>query len=150
MTLPLHPTPGRDDGPEASAAAHPFSAEYTPYQALGGASRLRTLVDAFYNRMDGDSTFATIRGLHKPDLTEARDKLFWFLSGWLGGPQLYVDRFGHPRLRGRHMPFPIGEAERDQWLACMKQALDELSIEGHLRAFLNQRFAHVANFMRNQ
>ena len=69
---------------------------------------------------------------------------------WLGGPDLYVQKHGHPRLRMRHAPFPIGEAERDQWLACMAAAMDHLGIEGDIRAFLDARFAHVADFLRNQ
>ena len=88
--------------------------------------------------------------MHPEDLTESRQKLFEFLCGWLGGPQLYVQKHGHPRLRMRHMAFAIGEPERDQWLGCMAFAMDELEVEGELRAFLDAPFAHVAAFMRNQ
>lgn len=135
---------------DQTAAAHPFNAQRTPYEALGGESAVRALVTAFYDAMDRDPAFARIRSLHKPSLEEAREKLFEFLCGWLGGPELYVNKYGHPRLRGRHMPFPIGEPERDQWLACMKIALDANAVAGDIRAFLDQRFAHVANFMRNK
>ncbi len=143
----LPPEPAQSSSP--GGAAHAFNTQRTPFDALGGEASVRALVDVFYDTMDRESTFARIRGLHKPSLNEARDKLFEFLCGWLGGPQLYVQKHGHPRLRARHAPFPIGDAERDLWLACMKSALDARKIEGDLRAFLDQRFAHVADFMRN-
>lgn len=127
-----------------------FGPDNTPYDALGGNESVRTLVDTFYDHMDQDGEFATIRALHPDDLGSSRQKLYEFLSGWLGGPQLYIEKHGHPRLRGRHMPFPIGEVERDQWLACMNRAMDDCQIEGEIRTFLNQRFAHVADFMRNK
>jgi hemoglobin len=127
-----------------------FGPNHTPYDALGGDERVRSLVDRFYDHMDQDEEFATIRSLHPDDLTSSRQKLYEFLSGWLGGPQLYIEKHGHPRLRGRHMPFPIGETERDQWLACMNRAMDDCGIECDIRAFLNQRFAHVADVMRNR
>ena len=123
---------------------------HTPYDAIGGDARMRELTDRFYDRMDEDPAYRTIRDLHPPDLEESRQKLYEFLSGWLGGPQLYMQRRGHPRLRMRHGPFPIGEAERDQWLACMRDAMDAMGIDGELRAFLEQRFTHVADFMRNR
>ncbi len=127
-----------------------FGPSRTPYDALGGEAPLRRLIDRFYDHMDDDPQFATIRALHPPDLRGSRQKLFMFLSGWLGGPSLYIEAFGHPRLRARHAPFPIGDAERDQWLACMNLALDDCGVDGELRSFLDGRFAHVANFMRNQ
>lgn len=129
---------------------HPFGPDNTPYDAIGGDAEVRGLVDTFYDHMDRDPAFRTIRDLHPDDLSESRDKLYEFLCGWLGGPNLYIQRRGHPRLRGRHMPFPIGETERDQWLACMRRAMDDRNITGDLRAFLEQRFAHVADFMRNR
>ena len=127
-----------------------FGPATTPSETICGDAQVRLLVDAFYDHMDRDPAFATIRTLHPPDLTMSREKLYEFLSGWLGGPELYVNKHGHPRLRGRHMPFSIGETERDQWLACMQLALDERGIDGELRRFLDHRFAHVANFMRNR
>lgn len=127
-----------------------FDTDNTPYDTIGGDERVRELTDAFYDHMDQDSEYLTIRQLHPPDLTESRQKFYEFLSGWLGGPNLYVAKHGHPRLRGRHMPFSIGEVERDQWLACMARAMDDCGIDGELRRFLDDRFAHVANFMRNR
>jgi hemoglobin len=128
----------------------PFGPDNTPYDAIGGDARVRELVDTFYDHMRDEPAFATIRALHPDDLTESRDKLYMFLSGWLGGPPLYIEKHGHPRLRARHAPFSIDEAERDQWLACMGRAMDDCGIDGELRAFLDQRFAHVADFMRNK
>lgn len=122
----------------------------SPYMALGGDERVRALVDAFYDLMDRDPAYATIRALHQDDLCDARDKLYEFLSGWLGGPPLYVNKHGHPRLRQRHLPFPIGLVERDEWLACMGRALDACGVEDDLRTFLDTRFAHVADFMQNR
>lgn len=127
-----------------------FGADRTPFQAIGGDERVRELVDRFYDSMAEDERFAVIVAMHPPDLTESRQKLYEFLSGWLGGPSLYMERRGHPRLRMRHAPFPIGERERDQWLDCMAAAMDAMAIDGDLRIFLDQRFAHVADFMRNQ
>jgi hemoglobin len=134
----------------SSAASHSFTAQNAPFDALGGEAAVRALVDTFYDTMDHDERFAHIRALHQPTLDDARQKLFDFLCGWLGGPQHYVNKYGHPRLRGRHMPFAIGEAERDLWLSCMRTALDARGIHGEVRSFLDQRFAHVANFMRNR
>ncbi|MAT82367.1 MAG: hemoglobin-like protein [Phycisphaerae bacterium] len=128
----------------------PFDATNTPWAALGGEDAVRKLADAFYSEMDRNPDYADIRGMHQPDLTSAREKFFEFLSGWLGGPQLYVQRHGHPRLRMRHAPFPIGESQRDQWLSCMQHAMDSCGIDGDIRTFLDARFAHVADFMRNK
>jgi len=128
---------------------HSFGPGNTPYDAIGGEPAVRGLVDDFYALMDSNPSFAAIRSLHKPDLGEARQKLFEFLSGWLGGPQLYVQKYGHPRLRARHMPFAIGETQRDQWLACMGKTMDSRGITAEVRAFLDSCFRHVADFMRN-
>ena len=91
-----------------------------------------------------------IRDLHPKDLSSAREKLYMFLSGWLGGPDLYIAEFGHPRLRARHLPFPIGTDERDQWLMCMKKALDELDIDAMFREQLMSSFIQTANHMMNK
>jgi hemoglobin len=127
-----------------------FDATNTPYEAMGGEERVRALVEGFYDRMDAAPEFAGIRALHPPDLADSRRKLYEFLSGWLGGPPLYVEKRGHPRLRARHAPFPIGPPERDQWLACMARTLDECAVEGDLRTFLDARFEHVAGFIMNR
>lgn len=122
----------------------------TPYERLGGAQRLRELVDRFYDLMDLEPAFAGIRRLHPTALEGSREKLFMFLSGWLGGPPLYVARYGHPMLRARHLPFPIGTAERDQWMQCMIRAMEEIGVEAGLRGALAQGFAGTADWMRNR
>jgi hemoglobin len=100
--------------------------------------------------MDLEPKYAALRAAHGGQLDNARQRLFWFLCGWLGGPQHYTERFGHPRLRARHMPFAIGITERDQWLACMDQAMQETGVDGPLRQRLLQSFFQTADWMRNQ
>ena len=120
------------------------------YDRIGGEQAVRKLVDRFYDLMEELPEAREIRHLHAPDLSEARDKLFMFLSGWLGGPPLYIQKYGHPRLRQRHMPFPIGEAERDQWMMCMNQAMKDVGIAEELQKELSAAFFKTADFMRNK
>lgn len=122
----------------------------TAFDALGGESAVRALVDRFYDLMDLEADYAGIRALHPPELDTSRDKLFWFLCGWLGGPSHYIERFGHPRLRARHLPFSIGISERDQWLTCMAQAMRELDIDPSLSDRLIEAFHGTADWMRNR
>jgi len=124
--------------------------ERTPYRALGGAEELRALVDRFYELMDTQPEYYAIRKLHPQDLTGSAEKLYLFLSGWLGGPPLYAQKFGQPFLRARHLPFSIGETERDLWLACMRQALQDVQVEEGLAAALISAFYKTADHMRNQ
>jgi hemoglobin len=125
-------------------------ATLTPFERLGGEPGVRTLVDRFYDLMDLEPAYARLREVHGSTLDDARDKLFWFLCGWLGGPNHYIERFGHPRLRARHLPFPIGSIERDQWLACMYQAMEEVQVDPELRARLERSFFDTADWMRNR
>jgi len=120
------------------------------YDMLGGETGLRALVNRFYDLMDSSPEAEKIRTFHPKSLKQSREKLFMFLSGWSGGPQLYVERFGHPRLRMRHMPFVIGTVARDQWLWCMNKALDESELDPGVVEYLKVRFAEVADFLRNQ
>ena len=122
----------------------------TFYQLLGGTEKVRDLVETFYDIMDTDPKAVSIRALHPADLTSSREKLFMFLTGWTGGPQLYIERYGHPKLRQRHMPFSIGEAERDQWMYCMIQAMHTLNFDDKLMQKLAEQLYGVADFMRNQ
>ena len=126
--------------------------ENTPsaFELLGGEEAVRALVDRFYDLMDLEPAYAQLRALHPASLNGSRDKLHWFLCGWLGGPQHYIERFGHPMLRARHLPFPIGIVERDQWLACMHQAMRELGIGEILADRLGQAFFGTADWMRNR
>lgn len=122
----------------------------TPYEQLGGESALRQIIDRFYDLMDSVPEYYGIRKLHPQDLAGSRDKLFMFLSGWLGGPGLYVEKFGHPMLRARHLPFAIGSAERDAWMACMQQALTDAGVEPALRDGLLKALFGTADWMRNR
>ena len=122
----------------------------TPFEVIGGEPAVRALVERFYDLMDLEPAYGAVRATHGSTLDSARQKLFWFLCGWLGGPSLYVERFGHPRLRMRHLPFAIGVRERDQWLACMDQAMRESWTDEALRLRLNQAFFQTADWMRNQ
>ncbi|MTD32834.1 group II truncated hemoglobin [Paludibacterium denitrificans] len=124
--------------------------EMTPYQLLGGEGVVRWLVDRFYDIMDSDPSVKALREMHPADLAGSRQKLFMFLSGWLGGPSLYMEAFGHPRLRMRHAPFPVDSSARDQWMYCMKKAVDELMVEEWLKQKLIEAFYNTADFMRNQ
>lgn len=120
------------------------------YQQLGGESAVRQLVDRFYDLMDEMPEAWELRQMHPQDLQTSRDKLFKFLCGWLGGPQLYVQEYGHPRLRARHLPFPVDSMARDQWLMCMDMALDEQVSDELLKIQLKNAFAKVADHMRNR
>jgi len=122
----------------------------TPYRMLGGDTGLRQLVDRFYELMDEVPEYHGIRKLHPRDLSGSREKLYLFLSGWLGGPPLYVEKYGHPMLRARHLPFAIGVAERDAWLACMLQAMEDTGVAEPLRDALLKAFFGTADWMRNR
>ena len=121
----------------------------TPYEALGGADAVRRLVDRFYDLMDELPETYGLRQLHPADLTGSRQSLFEFLSGWFGGPPLYIEKKGHPRLRMRHMPFAIGPAERDQWMLCMRTALDEQVSDEALHQGVLNAFVQMADHMVN-
>lgn len=120
------------------------------YQLIGGAEKLRDLVDRFYDLMQLEPEFAGIHRMHPQPNDSSRDKLFWFLSGWMGGPDLYIEQFGHPRLRARHLPYSIGIAERDQWLRCMAWAMQDVGIELALQEHLMNSFYQTADWMRNK
>ncbi len=127
-----------------------MSEPQSAFELLGGEPAVRDLVDRFYDLMALEARYAGLRALHPDDLDGSRDKLFWFLCGWLGGPDHYIERFGHPRLRARHLPFSIGIAERDQWLQCMQQALSEQAVSDALRERLAESFHGTADWMRNR
>ena len=120
------------------------------YERLGGEQGVRALVDAFYDHMATAPGAAHILGMHPPDLAGSRDKLHLFLMMWTGGPHTYMEQRGHPRLRARHLPFPIGDDEAIAWLACMDHALEATVTEPELRQELLAAFTRVAAHMRNQ
>ena len=120
------------------------------YQRIGGSTKIRELVHRFYQIMDELPETYGIRKMHPADLQTSEDKLYEYLTGWMGGPQLYIQKYGHPMLRRRHLPFAIGDAERDQWMLCMTQALEEVVQDDILRTELLSAFRGVADHMRNQ
>lgn len=122
----------------------------THYQRIGSEAGIRALVERFYELMDTLPETQTIRQMHAKDLRVSQEKLFMFLSGWLGGPQLYTEKYGHPRLRQRHLPFAIDSSARDQWMQCMVQAMKDVGIEPELRKELEAAFFKTADFMRNK
>jgi hemoglobin len=122
----------------------------TAYELLGREDGIRRLVDRFYDTMERRPDTVGIRRMHPDDLTESRRKLWMFLVGRFGGPPIYVEERGHPRLRARHLPFPIGEDEAAQWMVCMRQALEEVVPDAGLRAELGSFFEQVAGHMRNR
>jgi len=126
------------------------AADDSAFALIGGEPALQALVERFYDLMDLEPRYTALRASHGNTLEDARQKLFWFLCGWMGGPDHYQERFGHPRLRARHLPFSIGIQERDQWVACMDQAMQETAVPEPLRLRLSQSFMQTADFMRNK
>lgn len=127
---------------------HPWGDEETPYLQIGEGAGVRGLVEAFYDIIEEESP--SLRAMLPAKTDGSRQKLFEYLTGWLGGPPLYVEKRGHPRLRMRHAPFPIGEPEADEWMRCMRAAFDRAGVEGELRAFLDEKLAPLADHMVNR
>lgn len=121
----------------------------TPYELIGGEPAVKQLVHRFYELMDELPEAYAVRQLHPESLAGSEEMLFEYLSGWLGGPNLYIAKKGHPRLRMRHAPYAIGARERDEWMLCMTKALTEqVGDEGFRQALLNQ-FSELASHMIN-
>jgi hemoglobin len=121
----------------------------TPYELIGGEPAVKQLVHRFYELMDELPEAYAVRQLHPESLAGSEEMLFEYLSGWLGGPNLYIAKKGHPRLRMRHAPYAIGARERDEWMLCMTQALTEqVGDKGFRQALLNQ-FSELASHMIN-
>ncbi|MCF7970875.1 MAG: group II truncated hemoglobin [Methylococcaceae bacterium] len=125
------------------------SQQVTPYSLMGGESAILSLVDRFYFYMDTLPEAREVRAIHQADLLSAKSKLFKFLSGWLGGPDLFAQEFGHPRLRQRHFPFQVTEQGRDQWILCMNKALYEVAMPDELRKNIKQALQDLATHMIN-
>jgi hemoglobin len=132
---------------EAPTAA---SRPSTAYQLVGGEAMVRRIVDRFYDIMEGTPEAARIRALHADDLSAVRERLFEFLSGWLGGPPLYFQRPDHKCIMSAHRPFAIGPAERDEWMTCMRRALDECGVPEEMRTLLDGAFLRMAEAFRNR
>lgn len=137
----MHPS-----GPNEKA--HPWGNADTPYEEIGGTEEIRSLSETFYDVIEEDSP--TLRALLPANTANTRKKFFMYLSGWMGGPPLYEERWGHPRLRMRHLPFPIGDDEAEEWMRCMRVAMERAGIAEPLRSFLEERFGPLALHMRNQ
>ena len=122
------------------------------YESIGGLEVIDKLVDDFYQIMATDPVAKDCLATHHgKDISESAHKLKYFLSGWLGGPQLYVEKFGHPRLRMRHNPFPIGVKEAEQWMYCMKKALAKSTISSEMQVQIYEAFLQVAQMLiKNQ
>ena len=127
-----------------------MSERKNPYDMIGGAAKIEELVDRFYDLMALEEPFEALRALHSQDLSSSREKLKLFLSGWLGGPDIYSPKHGHPMLRARHLPFKIGLKERNQWLVCMYRAMEDCGIDSQIGAQLEESFFNTADWMRNQ
>ncbi len=127
-----------------------MSERKSPYEAIGGIDKVDELVDRFYDLMALESGLVELRAMHPPDLSDSREKLKFFLTGWMGGPDVYSPKYGHPMLRARHLPFKIGIKERNQWLACMYKAMEDCGITGEVATQLEEAFLKTADWMRNQ
>ena len=127
---------------------HPWGDQATPYEQLGGAAGVRSLVNAFYDVIEDSSP--SLRAMLPANTRNTREKLFMYLTGWLGGPPLYEERWGHPRLRMRHLPFPIADAEAAEWMRCMAEAMDEAEVDEPLKGFMLDKFGPLADHMRNR
>lgn len=126
----------------------------TTYEQMGGEPGIRALVERFYALMDTLPEAATIRAMHPADLSDSIEKLALFLIGWSGGPPAYVSKYGHPRLRARHLPFAVDDEAAAAWVRCMGIALEERARDGHLEPMFAQSlfdsFLRIAGHMRNQ
>lgn len=139
--------PGRVEISSRPSGAHPWGDSATPFDELGGIDIIQRLVDRFYDEIEADSP--VLRAMLPRSTAGSRAKLVDFLSGWTGGPQRYVEKHGHPRLRMRHFPFHIDEAAAREWMRCMVIALDEVVESEPLRDFLTAQLAGTAHHLIN-
>ncbi|MCK5353846.1 MAG: group II truncated hemoglobin [Methyloprofundus sp.] len=123
--------------------------QQTPYSLMGGEKHILSLVERFYFYMDTLPEAKELRAIHAPDLSSTKAKLFKFLSGWLGGPDLFQQEYGHPRLRQRHFPFKVDQQARDQWMLCMNKALYEVAMPDQLRKNIAKALDDLATHMIN-
>lgn len=128
--------------------AHPWGDAITPYEEIGGDEGIRRLAGVFYDVIEEGSP--SLRAMLPANTKNTREKFSMYLSGWMGGPPLYEERWGHPRLRMRHLPFTIATTEADEWMRCMREAMSRAEIGEPLRTFLDERFGQLALHMRNQ
>jgi len=122
----------------------------TPFERIGGQPAVDRIIDVFYDRMDTLPEASVIRKLHPHDLGPIRTVLKKYLAEWLGGPPAYSQERGHPRLRARHLPFSIGDEERDAWMFCMRGAMNEVVTDAVAREWILQKLGPLADWMRNR
>jgi len=134
--------------PKPPGVIHPWGDQATPYEAIGGDGEVRRLVETFYDIIEDHSP--DLRAMLPANTAGSREKLYEYLSGWLGGPPLYTEKRGHPQLRRRHLPFPIGGAEADEWMRSMREAMDQTGVEGPIRYFLESKLEPLAHHMINR
>jgi hemoglobin len=134
----------------AQASSEDPTIEATPYDLIGGEAAVRRLADRFYAIMDSNPGASRIRAMHEQDLAPIRQLLFEFLSGWLGGPPLYFNRAEHRCIMSAHRPYEIGETERNEWMMCMRAAMDECTLPAEMRALLDQGFSRMADACRSR
>ena len=127
---------------------HQWGIEPTPFDALGGEARIRSIVERFYDLIESDAP--VLRAMLPADDSVVRKKLSLYLTEWSGGPEVYTADRGHPMLRRRHLPFAIGKEEVETWLACMGRALDDNGVDGQVRDFLDEKIAALAWHMMNK
>lgn len=121
-----------------------------PYILLGGETGVRALANAFYDVMDEESDASTIRAMHGEKLDDIKEKLYEYLTGWMGGPPLYDDKHGTVCLTDPHAHYHIGPDERDQWLMCMDKALERIDASDELKDMLKVPMRRLANAVQNQ
>lgn len=122
----------------------------TPYDLIGGEQGVRKLANRFYDIMQNDDSAKDLLAIHPQPMLAIRQKFFEYLSGWLGGPALYETKYGHPRLRARHLPYSINSQMRDQWMHCMNLAMDDVIDHPELKKSLRDAFYQLASHMINQ
>ena len=121
------------------------------YERIGGLEVIDKIVNDFYEIMSTDPVAEDCLATHSGrDIRISAEKLKYFLSGWTGGPQLYLEKYGHPRLRMRHFPFTIGAKESDQWLYCMRKALAKSPLDPGVQEELLVAFEHMTKLVQNQ
>lgn len=149
VSIPDH-EPNALPEPPTTEPRPPAAAVPSPFERLGGEAALHTLVDRFYDVMEQDPEYAALRAMHAADLAPMREKLYDFLSGWLGGPPRYFARPDRACIVSAHGPFAIGPRERDEWLGCMHKALAALPLEAQFRRALEAALARTADALRNR
>lgn len=129
-------------------SAHPWGDAETPYEELGGDTQVRSLAEAFYDEIE--TSAPELRAMLPRDTSGSRQKLYEFLSGWTGGPSLYWEKHGHPRLRMRHAPFAIDDHAASEWSRCMDRALSKIKAPEQLRVYLSTELGKAAVSLRNE